>query len=138
MLRRRLHRADPHPGGQGREYRLRPAQQLHNYINKEYLLEHYRTVRSDHTARAVENRVYFVRGNNYVPKDPKKTDGVGYGDSYVVDPFGEIVVRSRQFEEDFLIAEVNLALARDNNYKRGRALWSFREFGKLLADAAGG
>jgi predicted amidohydrolase len=108
-----------------------------NYIDKEYLLEHYRTVRSDHTARAVENCVYFVRGNNYVPKDPKKTDGVGYGDSYVVDPFGEVVVRGRQFEEDFLIADVNLALARDNNCKGGRSLWSFREFGKLLADAAG-
>jgi predicted amidohydrolase len=47
-----------------------------NYIDKEYLLEHYRTVRSDHTARAVENIVYFVRGNNYVPKDPRPTGSV--------------------------------------------------------------
>jgi predicted amidohydrolase len=106
-------------------------------MNKEYLLEHYRTVRSDHTARAVENCVYFVRGNNYVSKDPKETDGVGYGDSYVVDPFGEMVVRSRQYDEDFLIADINLALARENYCKAGRALWSFREFGRLLADAAG-
>jgi predicted amidohydrolase len=109
----------------------------YNYINKEYLLEHYRTVRSDHTARAVENSVYFVRGNCYLPKDPAKTDGVGYGDSYIVDPFGEIVARARQFEEDFVLADINLALAHNNQWKIGRSLWSQREFGKLLANAAG-
>jgi predicted amidohydrolase len=108
-----------------------------NYVNKEYLLEHYRTVRSDHTARAVENSVYFVRGNNYVPKDPAKSDRVGYGDSYIVDPYGEIVVRARQYEEDFIFADVNLALAHNNQWKVGRSLWSHREFGKILADAAG-
>lgn len=107
-----------------------------NYINKEYLLEHYRTVRSDHTARAVENSVYFLRGNNYVPKDPKKSDGVGYGDSYIVDPFGEIVVRARQFEEHFIFADINLDLARNNQGTIGRSLWSWREFGKMMPDAA--
>jgi Carbon-nitrogen hydrolase len=106
-----------------------------NYVDKEYLLEHYRTVRSDHTARAVENSVYFVRGNNYVPKDPK-ADRVGYGDSYIVDPYGEIVARARQFEEDFVFADLNLALARNNQMKIGRSLWSQREFGKILADVA--
>jgi predicted amidohydrolase len=108
-----------------------------NFIGKEYLLEHYRTVRSDHTARAVENTVYFVRGNNYVPKDPKSPGPVGYGDSYIVDPFGEIVARSRQFEEDFVSADINLALAQNNAWKLGRSLWSYREFGKMLAEAAG-
>jgi predicted amidohydrolase len=33
-----------------------------NFVNDP--LEHYQTVRSDHTARAIENGVYFVRGNN--------------------------------------------------------------------------
>lgn len=115
-----------------------------NYITKEYLLDHYRTVRSDHTARAVENSVYFVRGNNYGRRDPKKDDRggykddrVGYGDSYIVDPHGEIVVRSRQFEEDFIFADINLALAHNSAWKIGRSLWSFHELGKLLADAAG-
>jgi predicted amidohydrolase len=108
-----------------------------NYIDKEYLLEHYRTVRSDHTARAVENSIYFVRGNNYVPKDPK-ADRVGYGDSYIVDPFGEIVARARQYEEDFVFADLNLALARNDHMKIGRSLWSQREFGKILAAVAQG
>ena len=110
-----------------------------NYIGARGLIGHFQHVRADHTARAVENDVWFVRGSNVVlDRDPGLSyDGVGYGDSYVVDPFGEIVVRSRQYEEDFLIADVSLTLARDNNCKGGRSLWSFREFGKLLADAAG-
>jgi predicted amidohydrolase len=106
-----------------------------NYIDKDYLLRHYRTVRSDHTARAVENSVYFVRGNNYVSKDPR-ADRVGYGDSYIVDPYGEIIARARQFDEDFVFADLNLALARNNQNTIGRSLWSQREFGKILADVA--
>jgi predicted amidohydrolase len=109
-----------------------------NFIHKEYVLEHYRTVRSDHTARAVENSVYFLRGNNYIPRGDPKQGPVGYGDSYIVDPHGEIVVRSRQFEEDFIFADLNLALASSTTWKLGRSLWSHREFGKLLADAAAG
>jgi predicted amidohydrolase len=108
-----------------------------NYIDKEYRLEHYRTVRSDHTARAVENSIYFVRGNNYVPRDPK-ADRVGYGDSYIVDPYGEIVARARQLEEDFVFADLNLVLARNHQMKIGRSLWSQREFGKILVDVAQG
>src|SRR5262245_57836232 len=60
----------------------------YNYIDKEHLLTHFMGVRSDHIARAVENRVYFVRGNNVCfGKDPgiSRYDGVGYGDSYIVD-----------------------------------------------------
>lgn len=109
----------------------------YNVINKEHLLQHYRTVRSDHTARAVENSVYFVRGNNYIPRDAAKSEGAGYGDSYVVDPHGEIVIRSRQFEEDFIFADSNLALAQHHAWKLGRSLWSHREFGAILAAAAG-
>jgi hypothetical protein len=43
---------------------------------------------------------------------------------------GEIPVRSRQFEEDFIFADINLALASNNAWKIGRSLWSFREFGR--------
>src|SRR6516225_4431458 len=69
-----------------------------NYIGAKGLIGHFMHVRADHIARAVENTVYFVRGNNVVlEKDPAitKYDGVGYGDSYIVDPAGEIIVRSR-------------------------------------------
>jgi Carbon-nitrogen hydrolase len=65
-----------------------------------------------------------------------KADRVGYGDSYIVDPYGEIVARARQFEEDIVFADLNLALARNNQMKIGRSLWSQREFGKILTDVA--
>jgi predicted amidohydrolase len=110
-----------------------------NYIGKEYLLTHFQEVRADHTARASENRIYFVRGNNVCQgKEPGITryDGVGYGDSYIMDPHGEIVVRSRRFREDVIWAEVDLSMAQDNSWKVGRSLWSYREFGKFLAEAA--
>jgi predicted amidohydrolase len=113
----------------------------YNYITKESLLAHFQHVRADHVARAVENRVYFVRGNNVsLGKDPaiSKYDGVGYGDSYVVDPFGEILVRTRRHVEDFLFADVDPALAHDPSWGMGRSLWSWREFGRLLAEAGEG
>jgi predicted amidohydrolase len=111
----------------------------YNYITKEHLLTHFQEVRGDHIARAVENRVYFLRGNNVcLGKDPGITryDGVGYGDSYIVDPYGEIVVRSRRLREDFIFADIDPTLARDGSWGMGRSLWSFREFGKILAEVA--
>ena len=96
-------------------------------------------VRADHVARAVENHVYFVRGNNVVlGADPAitRSDGVGYGDSYVVDPHGEIVVRSRRHREDFLFADIDPAVT-DKAWQVGRSLWSLRELHKQLLDAAG-
>ena len=112
----------------------------YNYIGKDGLLGHFHTVRADHTARAVENRVYFVRGNNVVlpGADTGITayEGVGYGDSYVMDPNGELLVRSRRHVEDFILADIDPALAADRAWGVGRSLWSQREFGKLLADAA--
>jgi predicted amidohydrolase len=112
----------------------------YNYISKEGLLDHFTTVRSDHVARAVENRIWFVRGNNVTPgkKDPaiQGYDGVGYGDSYIVDPFGEILVRSRRHHEDFIFADIDPAMAEDRNWKVGRSHWSAREFGKALLAAA--
>jgi predicted amidohydrolase len=110
-----------------------------NSIGKEGLLGHFVQVRADHVARAVENGVYFVRGNNVVlGKDPciTKTEGVGYGDSYVVDPHGEIVVRSRRHREDFLFADIDPAVT-DRAWGVGRSLWSVRAFHRQLLDAAG-
>ena len=109
-----------------------------NYIGAKGLIDHFQKVRADHVARAVENDVWFVRGNNVVlDKDASLSyDGVGYGDSYVIDPSGEMVVRSRRHREDYLIADIDPA-ATDTAWGVGRSLWGAREFGKLLLDATG-
>jgi predicted amidohydrolase len=108
-----------------------------NYIGAKGLISHFQHVRADHTARAVENDVWFVRGNNVVlDKEPGLSfDGVGYGDSYIIDPFGEMVVRSRRHREDFIFADIDPAV-NDQNWGVGRSLWSAREFGALLIAAA--
>ncbi|MBI2477389.1 MAG: carbon-nitrogen hydrolase family protein [Planctomycetia bacterium] len=109
-----------------------------NYIGKEGLIGHFMKVRADHTARAVENNVYFVRGNNVsLGKEEciTKNDGVGYGDSYVIDPHGEIVVRSRRHVEDFLFADIDPNVS-DRSWTVGRSMWSAREFGKQLLKIA--
>ena len=105
-----------------------------NYINQAGLIGHFMKVRADHTARAVENSVYFVRGNNVsLGKEECITryDGVGYGDSYIMDPHGEIVVQSRRHVEDFLFADIDTLIA-DQSWGVGRSMWSAREFGQQL------
>ncbi len=109
----------------------------YNYIGKQGLISHFMHVRADHVARAVENRVYFVRGNN-VDLGPEtgllKSDGVAYGDSYIVDPLGEILVRSRRHQEDFFFADVDVTI-KDTAWKVGRSHYSLRELGKHLLAA---
>lgn len=108
-----------------------------NYIGKEGLIRHFQKVRADHVARAVENSVYFVRGNNVVlghEESITKYDGVGYGDSYVVDPDGEILVRSRRHQEDFIFADVDVS-ERDMAWGVGRSRYSLSELSGLLMDA---
>ena len=110
----------------------------YNYINKEGLIGHFMQVRADHIARARENGIYFVRGNNVaLGKDEaiQGSDGVGYGDSYIIDPNGEIVVRSRRHVEDYFFADVDPS-GDDRAWGIGRSRWSLCEFGKLLAEAA--
>lgn len=105
-----------------------------NCIGKEGLIGHFMKVRADHTARAVENCVYFVRGNNVsLGKEEclASIDCVGYGDSYVIDPYGEIVVRSRRHHEDFLFTDIDMNIV-DKSWNVGRSLFSAREFGKQL------
>ncbi len=108
-----------------------------NYIGKEGLISHFMKVRADHTARAVENSVYFVRGNNVsIGKEEciTNSDGVGYGDSYIMDPHGEIVVRSRRHHEDMIFADIEPES--DRAFGVGRSLWSAREFGQMLIKIA--
>lgn len=107
----------------------------YNYISKESLLGHFMHVRADHIARAVENRIYFVRGNNVTQGRDSgilKYDGVGYGDSYVVDPLGEILIRTRRHVEDFLVADLDLGLTRDSAWGLGKSRWSAQQFGPIL------
>ncbi len=110
----------------------------YNYINKEGLLGHYRQVRADHTARAVENHVYFVRGNNVTRgKDEaiQHYDGVGYGDSYIVDPQGQFVVFSKLLHEDLIFADIDPPPPDRGAWGLSKSAWSYREFGGMLADA---
>ncbi|MBA4064956.1 MAG: carbon-nitrogen hydrolase family protein [Isosphaera sp.] len=108
-----------------------------NYIGPRGLIDHFQKVRADHVARAVENDVWFVRGNNVVlgKESGLSFDGVGYGDSYVLDPSGEMVARSRRLREDFILADVDPA-ATDKAWGVGRSLFSAREFHTHLLEAA--
>src|SRR4051812_31554760 len=112
----------------------------YNYIGARGLISHFMKVRADHVSRAVENSIYFVRGNNVTVGKEQSIqgyDGVGYGDSYVVDPDGEILARSRRQVEDILVADIypNDPRYLDRNWKLGRSAWSAREFGRLLDEA---
>jgi predicted amidohydrolase len=60
---------------------------------------------------------------------------VGYGDSYILDPFGETVVRSRRGKEDFIFADVDPTWPEALD-KWSRSRQSARLFGQLLLDAA--
>ena len=107
-----------------------------NYIGPQGLIGHFMHVRADHVARAVENVVYFVRGNNVsLGKEECITgyDGVGYGDSYIVDPWGEILIRSRRHREDFIFADID-PTQKETNWGLGRSLWSAQEFGEKLLE----
>jgi 5-aminopentanamidase len=110
-----------------------------NAITPDGLLRHFMKVRADHTARAIENGVYFVRGNNVV-LDPAKSglkhaDAVGYGDSYILDPGGEIIVASRRHEEDFIIADIDPKKTGDSAWGTSKSAWSFREFHRFVIEA---
>ena len=110
----------------------------YNYLPKEALIAHYRRVRHDHIARAVENCLHFVRGNNVSRgRDPafSQSDGVGYGDSYIVDPSGQFLAASRLHQEDFIFADVDPSI-RDTMWGAGHSLWSAREFGERLREIA--
>ncbi|MHB1155443.1 MAG: carbon-nitrogen hydrolase family protein [Phycisphaerales bacterium] len=111
----------------------------YNHIAKEGLLNHFRKVRSDHTARAVENNIWFLRGNSVAigPETGLSYEGVGYGDSYLVDPLGEIAVRSARHVEDFIEAWIDVDLG--TPFVRGDAsLRSARVLGRALTELADG
>lgn len=82
-----------------------------NYIEAEHLINHFRAVRNDHIARAVENSVWFLRGNNVVVSGFCETVdylGIGYGDSYLLNPSGEFVATSKRHCECFMSASIQM------------------------------
>ena len=112
----------------------------YNSIPGPGLIGHFMKVRADHVARAVENSVYFLRSNSVtLGRDTglTKFEGVGYGDSYLVDPHGEIVVRSQRHVEDFFFADIDPFADAFNDYGWGvgRSLYSAREYGPYLQSA---
>lgn len=111
----------------------------YNYIGQETLLDHYVHVRSDHIARAVENGVFFVRGNNVEagPQASLERDGIGYGDSYILDPHGQIVAAAGLHAETLIWAEIDLARSyygRHNKAARSAAVFG-TELARLAAQA---
>ena len=92
-------------------------------------IEHFQMVRSDHIARAVENGVYFLRGNNVIHKKDgvKNAKGLpqyGYGDSYVINPNGAIVAGAGIYNETLMIYNLDLNSRHRAWYKHSRSLRS--------------
>jgi len=108
----------------------------YNYMPKEALIDHYIVVRNDHIARAVENAVFFVRANNVEMghQDSLGYEGVGYGDSYILDPNGQIIAAANLHEEVLIQADIDL----DRRYYSppNKATVSARAFWDRLRDAA--
>ncbi len=74
-------------------------------------LTHNEVVRNDHIARAVENGVYFLRGNTVADSTKVKRfsdDGHGYGDSYLLNPNGERVAAAGLYNEYLMIYNLDL------------------------------
>ena len=87
-------------------------------------LEHYQNVRSDHVARAVENGVYFLRGNNVVPErelEGLRDFGWGYGDSYLIDPNGQTVAAAGLYQEYLMVYNFDLQKQHRNKPNRRSA-----------------
>lgn len=58
------------------------------------------------------------------------------GDSYIMDPGGEILVRSRRHTEDFIMLDADSSRGPDMSFGLSKSAWSYREFGKLMEEAA--
>jgi predicted amidohydrolase len=107
-----------------------------NYMPQGKLIDHFLEVRHCHIARAVENGVWFLRANNWVEgNDPALGEpGVGYGDSVLLDPNGDVVVRAGLHCEKLISAAIDTD---SRFYAKGprRSALSSRELGTALAEA---
>lgn len=94
-------------------------------------VQHYQMVRNDHIARAVENGVYFLRANNVVSGrklEGMRADGRGYGDSYLLDPNGQIVAAAGLYTEYLMIYNFDLQMKH-----RSRPVWRSRKSANALS-----
>jgi 5-aminopentanamidase len=108
-----------------------------NFIPAKSLVYHFQKVRSDHIARAVENQIYFLRGNNVVLHPSPElgpADGQGYGDSYVLDPNGEMIARSPRDQEHLLMTDIEPERFSDP-WGKGRSLQSIQALQEHLLAA---
>ena len=102
-----------------------------NYVTSP--VTHYQMVRNDSIARAVENNIYFLRGDNVVHGNTVEGlpfVGYGYGDSFLIDPNGEIVAGSGLYSEYLMI--YNLDLDRKHYPNRNNSLQSARALIDIL------
>ncbi len=84
-------------------------------------VRHSLNVRSDHVARAVENGVYFLRANNVEPKrsvEGLRDLGFGYGDSYLIDPNGQVVAGAGLYHEALMIYNLDLEKVHRSRHNR--------------------
>lgn len=108
----------------------------YNYIGADTVVDHYVHVRHDHIARAVENGVFFVRGNN-VAGDLEGSlgyGGVGYGDSYILDPNGQIIAAANLHAEVLIWADIDLGRTYYGGHNK--AARSAKAFWEQIRDAA--
>jgi predicted amidohydrolase len=89
----------------------------YNNISAGALVNHLFKVRADHVARASENGIWFLRGNNVQSASDRRVfpGAVGYGESYLLDPFGEVVARSQRHEECTFTATIEV---RDDSWEK--------------------
>ena len=82
----------------------------YNYIHPNWVVVHYQMVRQDHMARARENGVWFLRANTIGGDRDEGLgfDGVGYGDSYLLDPFGQMAAHAGWHTEGLMYGEIHL------------------------------
>ena len=102
-------------------------------------IEHFQVVRSDHIARAIENGVYFLRGNNIIRKKDSEKDAkgrlrYGYGDSYVINPNGAIVAGAGLYNETLMIYNLDLNSRHRSWRKRSRSLKSANALLEILQE----
>lgn len=105
----------------------------YNYIVEP--ISHYEVVRNDHIARAVENAVYFLRANNCVPVNAKtgmSYSGFGYGDSYLLNPNGQVVASAGLYDEYLMI--YNLDISKKFYASLGRSKASASALGGILRE----
>jgi len=110
----------------------------YNYIALENVVDHYHTTRSDHIGRAIENGIWFVRCNNFVPGYDKGLDfqGVGCGDSYILDPNGRTLCSSYHGTECLIRTDIDLEspVAKNRVHKELRSVKSASNLGHIVMD----